>query len=95
MLDFLSSGLFWTFAGAIVISSVAKGFIAIHYKGSRTGSNLLMLGLTALNTGIYIASFIVLGWFTAIVLFILGSAIGGISAAEIRHRLYKKNSNEY
>ncbi|WP_342538565.1 hypothetical protein MKY15_21730 [Sporosarcina sp. FSL K6-1540] len=91
MLDFLSSGLFWTFVGGVTISSCVKGFFSIYHRESHTGSDLLIVGLTILNTGIYIASFILLGWITAIVLFILGSTVGGFAAAEAKHRLHKKS----
>lgn len=94
MLDFLSSGLFWAFVGVIIVSSVVKGFLAIYSRDDHIGSLLLNIGLTILNIGIYIASFILLGWVTAIVLFILASTVGGFSAAEIRHRVYKKDPDE-
>jgi len=95
MLDFLSSGLFWTFVGVVTTSSVVKGFFSIYHRESHTGSDRLILGLTALNTIVYIASFILLGWLTAVILFIFGGTIGGFAAAETKHRLYKKIPDEY
>lgn len=93
MLEFLSSCLFWIFVGGVAISSAVKGFFSIYHRESHTGSDLLIVGLTILNTGIYITSFILLGWLSAIVLFIVGSTVGGFVAADTKHRLYRKASD--
>ena len=89
MFEFISNYLFWVFLCVVAISNAVKGFFSIYHRESHTSSDILIIVLSVINIAIYIASFILTGWVSTVVLLLVGSTVGGFVAADTKHRLAK------